>query len=585
MDARDRGPADGAGCLRATMPELPGYEARRRLGEGGSSVVWLVRRRDDGTLVAARIETATLPSSGPGRADRASTLGSAAAALGPIAEDHLAHPRGETIARCGLPDHRHRAVLMDHLPGGSLAEVVAARGPLSPGETVTVVAPLAQLLAVGHAAGLTHGDVSPGNVLFAIDGRPVLADWELAGRPGRPGPPDAGTDGFRDPAVTSEGLLRPAADVYALAALAWFCLTGRVPGPAEHRPPLPILVPAVPRELAVLLDRGLDPDPGMRPGAAELARGVFASAPPEPVDLHASAHASVRPELVTRMDAPLRRRRRSIRADGPGTSRAAARSWEPYAARRRDGGGPTAAPLGRRSSPRPVVRRRWVLVAVLLAAALGGGAALATPTPGTGGALSRASRPPAARSSTDPTGSSAPTEVLRPSPALVSPRAVSPGTNAPASRSPRATGSLPTPTSPQPDPVASADPVAAARALTMARARAFRDGSWDRLADVTVPGSPAAAADHAAAAALIAASGRLDGLGIEVTCARSIAAPAESTERAVVRICARFSGYRQLDGRGALVRTVAASPVQDVDLHLTRSGGRWRIDRVQASGR
>ncbi|WP_438816623.1 protein kinase domain-containing protein, partial [Tersicoccus solisilvae] len=310
MERDEQKQPGGGGCVADAPPEVPGHAVLRRLGEGASSAVWLLRRDDDGTLLAGRVLVA--PFEGPAGTGPPGpgALGAAADALGPIGLDHLVRSRGELVGTCAVPGHHHRVTLMDYLPGGSLAQVIGARGPLSPGETVTIITPLAQLLAAGHAAGLTHGDVSPGNVLFTVDGRPVLADWELAARPGRPGASGTGTDGFRDPGVGATDRLRPASDVYALAALAWFCLTGRVPGPAQHRPPLPVLVPAVPPALAVLLDRGMEPDPAARPRADELARGVFAAATPEPVDLHASVHASVRPELVTRREGDARVRRR-----------------------------------------------------------------------------------------------------------------------------------------------------------------------------------------------------------------------------------------------------------------------------------
>ena len=39
-----------------------------------------------------------------------------------------------------------------------------------------MLVPLADALAAVHRAGLAHGDVTPANVLFAADGRPVLGD-------------------------------------------------------------------------------------------------------------------------------------------------------------------------------------------------------------------------------------------------------------------------------------------------------------------------------------------------------------------------------------------------------------------------
>ncbi|WP_083955943.1 protein kinase domain-containing protein [Tersicoccus phoenicis] len=578
MDGIDAAPRP-AGCILDTPPTMPEHEVLRRLGEGASSVVWLVRRRKDGALFAGRV-TATpdtvassdpasssnqaSPSGGVPGADVLGTgrLGRVARAIGPLALDHLARPRGDLVATCAVPEHQHRVTLMDYLPGGSLAQVVAARGPLGPGEMVTVITPLAQLLAAGHAAGFTHGDVSPNNVLFAVDGRPVLADWDLAGLPGRPGPPGAGTDGFRDPTVGAEDRLHPASDVYALAALAWFCLTGRVPGPAEHRPPLPVLLPGAPRSLALLLDRGMDPDPEARPDAGELARGVFTVTAPEPVDLHASAHASVRPELVTRRQTPAggrpRRRLRGGLAQGTGPvpDRRERRDhvWVLARLGRERGDGRLAVGPGptRRDpatgtvtgSRRGLHRSALVLLVGIVVITLAGAATLLTPF-GAGWFTTTPERTP---------GPVAPPSGIALSTPLASASA------------------------------SDTDPVVAARVLTETRTRVFRDGNWDRLADLTVPGSSAAAADRAAATELVAGSGRLDGLSVQLTCGQRVRAPGLPDDRALVRICARFTAYRQVDASGRVVRTVKASTGQEVQLQLARSGGRWRIELVRGTG-
>ena len=89
-------------------------------------------------------------------------------------------------------------LVLDYAPGGSLAELMASRGSLGAGETVTVLTPVAQALAYLHGHGFTHGDVSPGNVLFTAHGKPLLADLGVArmvadpvGRP-RPAPKASG---------------------------------------------------------------------------------------------------------------------------------------------------------------------------------------------------------------------------------------------------------------------------------------------------------------------------------------------------------------------------------------------------------
>ena len=82
------------------------------------------------------------------------------------------------------------------LAGGSLGQVVAQREHLTPGETVTVIAPIARALAGLHDLGVVHGDLSPGNVLLDSTGRPVLADLGFSRLTGEAPGDVHGTDGF-----------------------------------------------------------------------------------------------------------------------------------------------------------------------------------------------------------------------------------------------------------------------------------------------------------------------------------------------------------------------------------------------------
>ena len=92
------------------------------------------------------------------------------AVLQDLAVDHVVRLH-ETIS---LPGGRI-ALVLDLAEGGSLADTVSARGHLSAGETVTVLAPVARAVAGLHATGIVHGDLTPGNVLLDLSGRPVVA--------------------------------------------------------------------------------------------------------------------------------------------------------------------------------------------------------------------------------------------------------------------------------------------------------------------------------------------------------------------------------------------------------------------------
>ncbi len=270
MDLRDDLPPD-----EPVPPVVPGYALGTRLGTGGSAVVWAGTRDRDGTPVAVKVVTV-------GAGEQADA---AVRELGVLARVDV-----EGLVRfheaVSLPGQDRRvALVLDHVGGGSLQGVLAARGTLSVGESVTVLAPVAKALAGLHAAGVVHGDVTPGNVLLERTGRPLLADLGVARFVGEAPGEAVGTEGFVAPEVVDGGAVTPAADVYAAGALAWWCVTGQVPGPASWRAPLESLAPGLPEAWCETTTQALASDPAARPSAAQLALAWFDAAPCEPLRL------------------------------------------------------------------------------------------------------------------------------------------------------------------------------------------------------------------------------------------------------------------------------------------------------------
>ncbi|WAP50905.1 serine/threonine-protein kinase [Arthrobacter sp. ATA002] len=241
-----------------------GYRAGQLLGAGRTALVWLAVRESDGTRFALKISA--VAAGGPGTTFETRRELNILSRFG---HENLLplHTVLETDQGPGL--------LMEWAPGGSLAEICRVRGTLQPGEAVTVLVGIASALAYLHALGVSHGDVSPGNILFTANGKPLLADLGTAQLFGA----GAGTR----PA--------PEADVFALASVGWLVLTGRALPPAERRLPLAALTPEIPPALAEAIDAGLQEEVALRPDAAEFARLVFAAAVAQPLEL-ASAEPS-----------------------------------------------------------------------------------------------------------------------------------------------------------------------------------------------------------------------------------------------------------------------------------------------------
>ncbi|MGH9244761.1 MAG: serine/threonine-protein kinase [Acidimicrobiales bacterium] len=176
-----------------------------------------------------------------------------------------------------VDDEDGLALVMQYAAGGSLADLLARRGQLAPGEVVAVAAPIAEALASAHGRGLVHGDVKPANILFTSDGQPMLADFGVARS--MSGAPSsrlvAGTAEYLAPELLTEARPDPRADIYGLAVVCYRALTGRPPyvgadpdevaAAAERGDHEPLTsVTGVPATLANVVEKAMHRDPAGR---------------------------------------------------------------------------------------------------------------------------------------------------------------------------------------------------------------------------------------------------------------------------------------------------------------------------------
>jgi hypothetical protein len=180
----------------------------------------------------------------------------------------------------------HIALVAPWPAGGLLGDLLARRGQLSVGETLTVLIPVASALAAAHSAGIRHGGVCPQDIWFDDFGRPLLGPLavsravaaENGGLPARSR--DVAPEVVRGEAVRG-GPITVAADVFSLGSVALACLTGRSAWPADEAADVLVqsaagLWPdppdaAGPAELIALVRDMLDAAPNRRPSAATVA--------------------------------------------------------------------------------------------------------------------------------------------------------------------------------------------------------------------------------------------------------------------------------------------------------------------------
>lgn len=560
----------------------------RELGRGGSSTVWLVTEHRTGRDFALKCFAPETPGPGPAPNPTAeSDVRREVRILSALDHQHLI--KAHDVLRVSMGSSEVLGLLVDYAPGGSLAQLVSSRGKLTVGETVTVLTPIAQVLGYLHSSGFTHSDVSPGNVLFTSHGKPLLADVGIARMVGDPAAvPGHGTRGFMDPAGVDavRAGLQPERDVYSVAALGWYCLTGDAPARTADRPPLPLILPEVPAELAEALEAGLHEDRRRRPSAAELAVAIYRSAAPLPVDLAGSVHPSVLPDLLTRRPVPERsgsglresfqalRRRMSTSKwsgvvgarqglpfpgeKGPGGRHAGPGEPRPMDATQASGKRARSKALGAhavrsqskamakendrdsQSAPRLPGRTARIAIVATMLAVLAAAWWLAAPV---------GQAPPATNHGrADSTDS------------RQSQTGVRPETTIPADITAR---------------VGAADPGEAVQGLAALRSLAFSSGRLELLDQVNVQGSTAAAADEQIGGPLRASGHVLAGFTSFLSEVRVL--PDSDDNKAVVALTSAASPYEEQDRSGALVAKGPAAPAQQLKLVLVQVEGKWRI--------
>ena len=266
------------GAVERLVLRLPErYAALRLLGAGGQGTVWLADDRELGEQVAIKV-LARLDEVAAERVRREVRLCR-----------RLRHANLTEIYEL-IEAGEHLAVVMEHLPGGSLKDRLRD-GPLPIAEVERTARELLAGLAHLHDHGIVHRDVKPGNVLFGGDGAARLADFGLLRsltehddltRTGF----SVGTPAYMSPEQVRGEEPSPTSDLYSLGITMFEAIAGGAPFVAasglevahlhltRRPPPVRRLRPDCPRWLAAFVERLLEKDPRRRwrdAGAALVA--------------------------------------------------------------------------------------------------------------------------------------------------------------------------------------------------------------------------------------------------------------------------------------------------------------------------
>ncbi|OBK92549.1 serine/threonine protein kinase [Mycobacterium asiaticum] len=259
------------------------YLLRRLVGRGGMGDVYEAEDTVRERVVALKLMSQTLSQDPVFR----TRMQREARTAGRLQEPHVVpiHDYGEIDGQLYVD--------MRLIDGKDLAALLKRYGPLPPPRAVAVVRQIGSALDAAHAAGVTHRDVKPENILVSADDFAYLVDFGIA---------SAGTDEkltqlgstvgtlyYMAPERFGETEVTYRADIYALACVLYECLVGTPPFRGDQLavmgahlnqpPPRPSVArPGIPAAFDEVIARGMAKDPVDRyPTCSDLSAAAYAA--------------------------------------------------------------------------------------------------------------------------------------------------------------------------------------------------------------------------------------------------------------------------------------------------------------------
>ncbi len=270
--------------VESKLPERVGpYRVVAERGRGGMGVVYEAIDDELGRRVAVKVLAAGSYSDAKAR-ERFRREARAAA--------NLRHPHVVPVFAAELPETGPPYLVMPLVDGPTLAAWIADQRVLDPRQAAAFARQLADALSAAHVEGIIHRDVKPANVIIDLsDGLAKLTDfglarWQETAELSSTGT-IAGTPNYISPEqIRSPGSIDHRADLYALGATLYECLTGvppfrgatldilRMIGESEPVAPRK-LNRNIPRDLETIVLKCLEKAPGDRyANAIELSEDL-----------------------------------------------------------------------------------------------------------------------------------------------------------------------------------------------------------------------------------------------------------------------------------------------------------------------
>ncbi len=285
------------------------YEIVRVLGAGGFGITYLAFDHQlDGPVALKEYFPAEAARRGPGWGVAPSTTASRALftwGLDRFIDEarSLHRLRHANVVRAHryVQAHGTAYIVMEHVEGESLQQVLRERGRLTPDAWRRWLDPLLDGLAHVHGHGYLHRDLKPANIMIrSAEGTPVLIDFGAARMAARDRThTQVLTPGYAPlEQYSREGTQGPPTDIYALAAVSYRVLTGGRLSSAPDRAldddyePLANRIAGADRRWLAAIDHGLALQPEDRPQTVPAWTAAMRGARAAPV---ANVDAEARP--------------------------------------------------------------------------------------------------------------------------------------------------------------------------------------------------------------------------------------------------------------------------------------------------
>ena len=253
---------------RYTDQILGGYKLGPVIGRGGMGEVYEAAHVQTGEIAAVKLLHSNLLSN----PDSVRRFLREAQAAGAIESAHSV-----AILGTSTPDERVPYLIMERLHGHDLAYYLRKSSRLNPTQLIEMMRQVAQVIDAASIRGIVHRDLKPQNLFFAVDPRSEHRIWKVldfgASKLGHHSGTLTegrviGTPGYLSPEQACGEDVDGAADRYGLAAIAYRCITGRIPFSGKDlpgilykvvhgMPPQPTSLAAVPAGVDAVLAVGL----------------------------------------------------------------------------------------------------------------------------------------------------------------------------------------------------------------------------------------------------------------------------------------------------------------------------------------